>query len=89
MHLTHTDGHTRLQVWGGGRSARPYLQRNLRVHYGCGQCVRVYDEDELKIVARMLSAYYNFESEQDDGLKDPFFTGSMWNSSLFTFHCGP
>eukprot|EP00960_Hanusia_phi_P055378 762952-Hanusia_phi.AAC.3 len=91
MFLTHTDGHTRVPVGSSRRIsdlevfsiAQPFLNRDLRIHFCCGQCVRVYDENELKIIARMLSAYYSDEAEQDDCLRDPFFSSSVWNESLF------
>eukprot|EP00960_Hanusia_phi_P022534 666943-Hanusia_phi.AAC.3 len=94
MYLTHSDGVTRVPIGSGERIsdlevfaiAHPYLKKDLRVHFECGQSVRVYCEEELKIIARMLTAYYNYEVDQDDGLDDPFFKGAQWNSSLFSFY---
>lgn len=93
MHLTHTDNQQRVDLWKGGRvtdieiflAAKPYLNRRLAVHYGSGQCVRVFDEPELSMVSRMLAAYYNFESDQaEDPLSDPFYKSSLWNTSVFS-----
>ena len=92
MHLTHTDNQQRVDLWRGGRvtdieiflAAKPYLNRRLAVHYGSGQCVRVFDEPELCMVSRMLAAYYNFESDQaEDSLSDSFYKASLWNTCVF------
>ena len=92
MHLTHTDNQQRVDLWRGGRvtdieiflAAKPYLNRRLAVHYGSGQCVRVFDEPELSMVSRMLAAYYNFESDHtEDPLSDPFYKSSLWNTCVF------
>lgn len=63
---------------------RPFLKDRLMIVYGCGQHVPIYDENELAVVARMVSRYY--QSDDSEVLRDSFYANSLWNSYLLPTH---